>query len=439
MSILSKEEARAILDKVVKYSKAEGIEATLSGNVGGNVRYARNAVSTAGSEANISLAVQVHFGKRVGVATINEFDEGSLEKVVRRAEELAKLGPENPEFMPFLEQQQYTEITAAYENSTAQIDPEYRAEQAGRSLKVSRDSKLVAAGFLEDGVNFVARLNSSGNWGYHRATGVNLSVTLRTENGEGSGYAERDFNNAGLLDAGAITSIAADKAQRSMGAQAIEPGKYTVILEPRATADLLGLMLFGMNARNADEGRSFLSKAGGGTKMGEKLVDERVTIYSDPMSLVVPGNPWSGEGIPTERTKWIEKGVVKNLAYSRYWASKKGVKPVAGPTSAVMVAGDTSLEDLIKGTERGVLVTRFWYIRPVDPQTLLYTGLTRDGTFYIENGKIKHPVKNFRFNESPVIMLNNLETIGQASRVNGALVPCLKVRDFTFTSLSDAV
>jgi predicted Zn-dependent protease len=194
-----------------------------------------------------------------------------------------------------------------------------------------------------------------------------------------------------------------------------------------------------MGARQADEGRSFLSKKGGGTKLGEKLVDERVQIYSDPFNEIVPANAWNGDGLPRERTSWIEDGVVKNMSYSRFWADKQGVEPVSGPANGIMVGGDATTEDLIKSTKRGILVTRLWYIRTVDPQTLLYTGLTRDGTFYIENGKIKHPIKNMRFNESPIIMLNNLEELGQQQRINGNLVPVMKIRDFTFTSLSDAV
>jgi len=198
-------------------------------------------------------------------------------------------------------------------------------------------------------------------------------------------------------------------------------------------------MLNNMGARQADEGRSFLTKKGEGTKLGEKLVDERVTIYSDPMSTENPTNTWSNEGIPLGKTTWIENGIVKNLFYNRYWADKKGVAPILYPGGATMIGGDSSLEELIKNTEKGILVTNFWYIRPVDPQTLLYTGLTRDGTFYIEDGKIVFPIKNFRFNESPVIMLNNLEALGKTQRINNLVLPTMKIRDFTFTSLSDAV
>ena len=173
--------------------------------------------------------------------------------------------------------------------------------------------------------------------------------------------------------------------------------------------------------------------------MGDKIVDERVNLWSDPLNAEVPVATWNGEGQPLKKTEWIKNGVVENLAYSRFWAEKKGVEPVPYPSNLIMAGGDASLEDLIKSTKKGILVTRLWYIRSVDPQTLLYTGLTRDGTFYIENGAIKYPVKNFRFNESPIIMLNNLETLGKQVRVEGNLIPYMKIRDFTFTSLSDAV
>jgi predicted Zn-dependent protease len=247
------------------------------------------------------------------------------------------------------------------------------------------------------------------------------------------------------MDTLKLSQVAAQKATGSVTAKAIEPGKYTVILEPAAGIVLLEQLYGGLDARSADEGRSFLSKAGGGTKLGEKLVDERVNIYSDPQDPRLPGSTWNGDGRPQEKMSWIEKGVVKNLAYSRYWAQKKGVKAIPFPGPVIMEGGTASLEELIKSTEKGILVTRLWYIRPVDPQTLLYTGLTRDGTFYIENGQIKFPIKNFRFNESPVIMLNNLDTLGRTERTmsvesnQSCLIPPMKIKEFTFTSLSDAV
>jgi predicted Zn-dependent protease len=281
--------------------------------------------------------------------------------------------------------------------------------------------------------------NSKGMFGYNKSTSVDFSVTVRTEDGTGSGYAIRDFNDVSLLNSKDVTGIAMQKAQASVNAQAIEPGKYTVILEPTAAGDLLGLLTRSLDARSADEGRSFLSKKGGGTRVGEKFFDERVNIFSDPDHPQIPGAPWDNEGFPQKPVSWIENGMVKNMFYSRYWAEKQGVQPTGRPSGVIMEGGDQSLADLIKSTERGILVTRFWYIRGVDPQTLLFTGLTRDGTFYIENGQIKFPVKNFRFNESPIIMLNNIEALGRQQRVGGNMIPAMKIRDFTFTSLSDAV
>jgi predicted Zn-dependent protease len=288
-------------------------------------------------------------------------------------------------------------------------------------------------------------MNSKGLFAYNTSTNVNFSITVRTEDGKGSGYATRGFNDVTKLDTLKATQVATDKAVKSATAKAIEPGKYTVILEPAAAAVLLERIIFGLDARQADEGRSFLSKAGGTTRLGEKMMDERVTIYSDPSNADLPTSPWVGDGRAQEKTTWIEKGTIKNLTYERYWAEKKGVKAIPSPDAIIMEGGTKSLEELIAGTKKGVLVTRLWYIRDVDPQTLLLTGLTRDGTFYIENGKILHPIKNFRFNESPVIMLNNLEELGKVERTVSIesninyLLPPMKIRDFTFSSLSDAV
>lgn len=425
------------MEKALSFSTADACELNMGGSESGNIRYARNTVSTAGHQSNQTLVVNSSFGKQSGTATIDEFDDASLEKVVKRSEELAKLSPENPEFMAPLGPQSYDE-SISFVEATANITPEDRAKVAGASIEPGSQQDVTAAGFLDDSSGFSAILNSNGLFAYNKSTNVDFTVTMRSNDGTGSGWVSRDFNDIRKFDAAKASQIAIDKAVMSREARAIEPGKYTVILEPAASEDLLGNMFGAFDARTADEGRSFMSKDGG-TKLGQKIVDERVNIWSDPLHPDVPTSTWNGEGMPLKKMKWIENGVVKNLAYSRYWAEQKGVTPVPAPNNFIMDGGDASLEDLIKDTKKGILVTRLWYIRGVDPQTLLYTGLTRDGTFYIENGKIKHPVKNFRFNESPIIMLNNLETLGQQVRINGNLIPYMKVRDFTFTSLSDAV
>jgi predicted Zn-dependent protease len=441
MAILSKDDAQTLLKKVLTYSTADECEVSLRGRTTGNIRYARNSVSTAGAQDSVSLAVESRFGKRSGIATCNEFDDAALKRCVQRAEEIAKLAPESPEYVPFIGPQTYLNPPSA---AVTQLTAATRAQAAADSMALCAAKNLTAAGFLDGGTSFVAKRNSKGLEAYQQSTNTDFSVTVRTADGRGSGYAIADVTDPAKLNAKGLTQRAADKALSSVNAKAIEPGKYTVILEPAALMDggdlsLLGGLIFGMDARSADEGRSFLSKKGGGNRKGEKLFDERITIYSDPMNAEVPGNAFDGDGLPTKRQTWIEKGVVKDLFYSRFWAEKSKVPATAYPNGFIMAGGTQSTAELIKSTAKGILVTRLWYIREVDPQTLLYTGLTRDGTFYIENGVIKFPIKNLRFNESPIIMLNNIEAIGRPQRLAGCLIPPLKIRDFTFTSLSDAI
>jgi predicted Zn-dependent protease len=444
MSIYTEDQAKAILDKVIKLSKADQCSATLSGSNGGNIRYALNSVSTSGNVSDADLAVEVAFGKRVGTATINTFDDASLEAVVRRAEELARLAPENPEFVPAIDKQAY-KPSGTFVEKTAAITPEYRAQVAAACIEPCRKDKLVAAGFFSDSQSFSAVANSKGNFGYQKSTGMDFTCTVRTDDGHGSGWVARNLADVSKFDAKSDIRTAIEKARGSVGAKALEPGKYTVIMEPAATAGLISFMMFGFDARSADEGRSFLSKKGGGNKLGEKLFDERVSIHADPWDAEAAVLPWDNDGLARERTPIITKGRVDYLHYSRYWAQKQGKRAVGQPGNLIMAGGDKSTMDLVKGTKKGVLVTRTWYIRMVDPQTVLLTGLTRDGTFYIENGEIKYPIKNFRFNESPAIMLNNLEELGKPVRVGDdespfvMMIPPMKIRDFTFTSLSDAV
>jgi predicted Zn-dependent protease len=458
MAIMTEQQARELLTRVLAFSKADECECNLDGSVAGNIRYARNTVSTAGEVSDVTLAVQSCYGMKTGVATINEFDDASLRKVVQRSEELALLAPDNPEHMPNLGAYEYSKVEGWHE-STASITPEDRAAAADASITPSKENNLVAAGYLNDAKSFSAIMNSTGMFAYYRSTAVNFTATIRTEDGTGSGWVSRDFNDASKLDTATASAIAIKKSMGSRDAKEMEPGKYTVILEPAASVQLLANMGGNMNQRGADEGRSFLSKKpaegeepveGAPTnRLGEKMFDERVTIYSDPTHPEVPTAPFAGNGHSVGKTVWIDKGVIKTMPNSRYWAEKTGVPYVpthytgggifGGNNQMIMEGGDASLEDMIKGTRRGILVTRLWYIRQLDPQTLLYTGLTRDGTFYIEDGEIKYPIKNFRFNESPIVMLNNIEELGKPVRINGSMIPPMKIRDFTFSSLSDAV
>ena len=444
MSIFTEEQAKAILDKVIKLSVADECTATLTGSVDGNIRFALNNVSTSGIVSDAQLIVQAAFGKREGIATINEFDDAALERVVRRAEDLARLAPENEEYMPALEKQVY-KPSPTFNASTAAISPDLRAQVAADSIDPCKANKLIAAGYLSDGHSFFASANSRGNFAYQQSTNFNYTCTVRTEDGRGSGWVARNLADASQFKAGDDIQVAIQKARDSAEAKALEPGKYTVILEPAAAAGLISFMMFFFDARQADEGRSFLSKKGGGTKLGEQVYDTQVNIHADPWDPAAAVLPWDETGLPRERQDIIKDGKIANLAYSRYWAQKQGKRAIGLPGNILMAGGDKTTAELVKSTQKGILVTRTWYIRMVDPQTVLLTGLTRDGTFYIENGEIKHPVKNFRFNESPVIMLNNIEELGKPMRISGdespfvMMIPPMKLRDFTFTSLSDAV
>ncbi len=445
MAILSEDEARSLMKKALSFSKADECEINLNGSDSGNIRYARNSVSTSGNISQVSMAISSAFGKKLGITTINEFDDASLQKAVRQSEELAQLAPENPEYVSFLGPQTYGPASKTYVQSTADMTPKQRTDLVAQSLQVAKENKLTAAGFLQNSNGFSSLMNSHGLFAYTKFCDINFTATLKTDDGKGSGYVTRDFEALADMDTLTFTKVAAQKATGSAGAKALEPGKYTVILEPAAGIVLLENLWGNLDQRSADEGRSFLSKKDGGNKLGEKMVDERVTIYSDPLHPALPTFNWNGDGRPQVKRTWIEKGVIKTLFNSRYWAQKKGTESIPGPGGVIMEGGTQTLAELIKGTEKGILVTRLWYIREVDPQTLLYTGLTRDGTFYIENGQIKFPIKNFRFNESPVIMLNNLDALGIPERTvsaesnQSALIPPMRIRDFTFSSLSDAV
>lgn len=455
MAFLSESEAQAILQKTLSYSKADACQVRLTGGRKGNVRFARNTVSTSGGTVVLTLDIASSFGQRTGAVRVNEFASDSLAKAVRDSEELARLAPENPEHVELLGPQTYVE-PRSYVSATAELTADGRADLTAASINACRSADLTGAGYLAQATGFSALSNSRGLRGYQPFTSINFSVTARTADGRGSGYGVADFHDARLLHPAEVTTAALKKAALSRDAKALEPGKYTVIMEPAASVDLIGHMVTSMSARMADEGRSFLSKAGGGSKLGDRIVDARVQLSSNPLNPQLPGDKWADDGRPLGAVDWIKDGVVTNLHYTRYWARKQGLTGEGTPPRSgaplgddigvfesrpgvIMAGSNASLDELITSVKRGILVTRLWYIRTVDPQTLLFTGLTRDGTFYVENGEIKHAVKNFRFNESPVIMLNNVEALGRPQRVNASLIPPMVLRDFTFSSLSDAV
>ena len=444
-AIMSRERAEEIIKKVNSFSKADEVSANLFSGYQTDVRFAANQMSTSGAVMVGGIGVQSTIGKKHAVATTNDLSDESLKAVVAKSEALAKLSPEDPVVRPCLGPQQYVPVFG-YFDSTANLTPESRARAALTALEPARKAgDIQAAGFIIVNAGSNALGNSKGLFAYNRSTNANYTLTVRTNDGTGSGWVGAEHPDWSQLNFAQLANRAIEKAKLSQNPVAIEPGRYTVILEPQAVGDLVQLMGNALAARAADEGRSAFTKQGGGNKIGEKIVDSRVTIFSDPQDPQLLAQPFDGQGLPLSRQVWVENGVLKQLFYSRFWAQKQGKQPTGGPNSIKMVGGTTSIDDMIKSTPRGILVTRLWYLRQVDPRTILYTGLTRDGTFLIENGKVSKAIKNFRFNESPLFLLNNIEALGPAVRIGGTeqggpiVMPAIKAKDFNFTSLSDAV
>jgi predicted Zn-dependent protease len=443
--ILSEADARDLTTKILGLSKAESCIVSIDGEEDRHIRFAQNMATTNGAPSSIEVTVESHFGKRSGSSTGTDLTDDALAALVADSENTARLAPENPEFMPPLGPQKYpasTEFSPATQAATSAM----LAAAIQPVLKQAADKNLQASGFLEIGTSFSAMATSNGLFVYDLGTDVLHTISARTPDGTGSGWAGTTHSDFSKLDVAGMGATAIDKAIRSQKPITLPPGKYTVILEPSGVSDLLGIMISEFDQRSADEGRSFATKKGGGSRLGETVFGKNVTIYSDPNDPLVPGGIYSDDGQPALRTAWVEDGVLKNLQCSRYWAQKTKRDPVPGPTTLTMTGGATSTADMIKQTKRGLLITRFWYIREVDPQTVLLTGLTRDGVFLIDHGEIVKPVCNFRFNESPVAMLNKVLALGPCVRTYGeetigipTAVPTLLIDGFTLSSVSDAV
>jgi predicted Zn-dependent protease len=443
--LLTRDQAKALADRVLALNTGDQMRVVIVSQWSGNTRFADGRITTSGGVSDTTVTITVAIGKRQASSSTNVLDDASLKRTVDLAMQLARLSPEDPELMPELGPQTYQSINA-YVESTADLDPEARASAVRRTMTAAATAgkpagEIFTAGFLEANARAMAVATSKGLFAYHRSTDADYSVTARTPDGTGSGWARAGARNWNAIDAASIGRIAAQKAVASRTPQAIEPGLYTAVLEPQAVNDLVPLLSGALQARSADEGRSPFSKAGG-NRIGEKVADERVTLYSDPADPGLLSAPFDVQGLPIGRMVWIDKGILRNLAYTRFWAEKQGVRPTGGPLAGglALAGGTKSTEQIIAGCARGILVTHFFYIRSLDPRTVLQTGLTRDGTFLIENGKITRALKNFRWNESPLLMLNRLEDIGRPEPTEaGRLMPALRVRDFNFTSLSDAV
>jgi predicted Zn-dependent protease len=390
------------------------------------------------------------FGKRTATVTTNRPDAASLEEAVRRSEALAKLAPENPEYMGELPAQKYLAVSAPSGTAGMAHEGDGRAAAAAHAFKRARDAGLVAAGFLDTVETARALANNQGLFAFHTGAGAAHTLTIRSAEGGASGWAGGESTSMQGLDHPRIAKVAIEKCMAGTSPRDLEPGLYTAILEPTAAGMLLSRLLEHLDARGADEGRSYFAKPGGGNRIGETLFNARVTVESDPAIPGAEASPFDpADGLRRGPVRWIERGVLRKLVTSRYWAKERGVDAVAPPGNLVLsVEGERTLEELIAGTDRGVLITRFWYIRGLNPRAMSYTGLTRDGTFLIEDGKVVAAVNGFRFNQSLGDLLKHLDGATRPERVAASeassvgmpiLAPAIRVRDFNLASRSDAV
>lgn len=455
--MLTQPEARRLVDRILMLVRAtRGADAivTLRSAREGNTRFAVNQISTSGDVERLSIALTVQIGQRSASAVINQQDDRSIDDLVGRTLRMARLAPENPEEMPPLGRQSYAPARNAADPATARLTPDVRAKAVGAALSAGDAGKVAMAGFVRHASQSLAIGTSAGLWAHHAWTSCGMSCTARTGDGTGSGWAGAGSHRMADLDAAALARTAVDKATSSARPRKLDPGRYTVILEPAAVGSLLAFLTGSLDARRADEGRSFFSKR----KPGDRLFPETITLRSDPTDAGLGSLPFDSEGFPFTTTRWIDKGVLTGLPYTRYWAKKQGKPPTGrvtgfgggggggggGGVGWVLDGGSATRDDLIKGVQRGVLITRFWYLRALDPQTILATGLTRDGVFLIENGAIAHPVNNFRFNESPVQMLARCDGLGATAIPSGVeggavRVPILRTHEFNLASISEAV
>lgn len=450
----SREEVKAITDKILNMVKADAAEVDFSGGERSATRFANSTITANIVQWDHQVSVTVYKGARSGFSSTRQFDDASLKEMVAEAEKAAETGRENPNMLPLIEgPQDYLEVDAALP-SGVNFGPAERAKLARQSIDISDKMGVVGSGYIPKVHQTTCNANSKGLFAYYQNAEASFILTCRTPDAMGSGWAgTTGIKNTDLIDAAGLTRVASEKALKSRNARALEPGRYTVILEPRANARFLSLMTGLFNAQSAESpfGRTyFTGKEPGTTKLGEKVFSDLVTLRSDIGNKQLRQSPIGTDGMAARPVTWVEKGVLKNLAYNRQYAArqKKPATPIGVNDSLVMEGSNMSIDEMIKSTRRGLLVTFFWYIRGVDQETLLNTGMTRDGLFLIENGEIAGPVQNFRWNMSPIVGYNNVTAVGTPVPMHmgesydgggSALIPPVRIEDFLMTSVSPAV
>ncbi|HME90107.1 MAG TPA: TldD/PmbA family protein [Myxococcaceae bacterium] len=442
---------KAILARALAELRRAGAKegtASIASTREGFLRFAVNAPTTSGEVERRSLSVSAAIeGSKHSSASGEDLSNEGIARLAEQVVATAKLAPPDPEYVPPAGSQKYASIPWAYDPATAEGDPARRAHSVKIVLDAASEAGLIAAGLLSQSSHEVSFAASTGASGATRSTRAELSTTVRRPDGSSSGFAGAATIRIADLDPLRIAQKAVDRAKAWVNPTALPPGKYTVVLEDVALAPLFGFIAMALDARAAEEGRSCFARPGGGTQVGQALFSPRVTIVSDPLDKVVPGAPWGEGNLASQRHVYVEQGVLKSLRRSRYWARKTNTTPTITGGSIKLAGGGKSSDQLVAGCERGLLVTNIWYVRMLNPKNLTVTGLTRDASFLIENGKVTRPVKNFRFNQSLLAMLHDVEDAGPEKlslsggfgESIGFALPPIRVKEFQMSSLSEAV
>jgi predicted Zn-dependent protease len=450
--------AAEIFAKLKKHSTSDEIEAYFYGGHSALTRFANNTIHQNVAEDNVGVSVRTAFGGRTARASTNKLDDESLKRVVQSSENLAKVQQPDPDLLPMVGHSKTPVVAPSrYFEQTAAVDPGQRADTVEKIVAVADKHKLTTAGIFSSSRSFEGIFNSAGLSSWYTQTSSEISITMLAP--DSSGWQKANSPDVANLDGVALAEVAASKAVGTAHPREIPAGKYTVVLEPAAVLDMAGFMFWDFSGLAILDQRSFLNN-----RVGTKVFGENINIWDDVAHPLQSTSTFDGEGSPRQRLQLVENGVVKRLTYARATAAKMlasefkdKVGPVAptghgfllpnemGEAPMNIVFGEAkdpkTVEQMIASTERGILVTRLWYIREVDPYEKMLTGMTRDGTFYIENGKLQYGVRNFRFNENLIHMFSNVEQMGTPVRASGEesfdmVVPAMKIKDFNFTEVT---
>jgi len=434
----------ALAERILKFSEADETEVEISVVSDALTRFANNTIHQNVAEQKLGISVRAVVDGRTARASTNKTDDDSLRSAVSSAAQLALHQPKNPDLLPMLGPQKHSKIDR-FSGATSAATPTTRARAVTKVCQMAQKARQTAAGIFSSGSMHSIMANSKGLFAHYEQTRAEFSVTILEENS--SGWAKSTSFDIRQIDPEALAESASQKAAGSRNPRELEPGHYTAILEPAAVLDLIGFLFYDFAATAVRDKRSCLTG-----RLGKKLFGENITLWDDVYHPLQLGQPFDGEGVPRQKVLLIDRGVPKNLVYSRATARKMKAKPTGhglslpnehgeAPINLVWGGGDKSVEEMVASTERGVLVTRLWYIREVDPYNKILTGMTRDGTFLVENGRVTGGIRNFRFNQSAIEMLSNVEMLGPAVRSSGEesfdmVVPAMKIRNFHFTEVT---